>query len=132
METFDTNVIVRLLVEDDPRQSAAALRLWQTALTQGGVFLPKLVLVEAIWVLKVSYQFDRLAIVDVVDALLRTDGVEVEDEELVYASLRDYAAGSADFSDYLILQSARRADALPVHSFDRRFSRHEDVSLIIP
>jgi predicted nucleic-acid-binding protein len=29
METFDTNVLVRLLVEDDQQQSAAALRRWR-------------------------------------------------------------------------------------------------------
>ncbi|CAK0778469.1 hypothetical protein CCP4SC76_650010 [Gammaproteobacteria bacterium] len=74
METFDTNVIVRLLAEDDPRQSVVALRKWQVALKMSGVFLPKLVLAEAIWVLRVSYRFDRQTIVGAVMAFLRTDG----------------------------------------------------------
>ena len=130
METFDTNVIVRLLVEDDPRQSAVALRMWQVALEQSGVYLPKLVLTEAIWVLRVSYRFDRQAISGAVGALLRTDGLTIEDESLVLAALDAYAGGSADFSDYLILEDARRAGALPVHTFDLRFAREPGVQHI--
>lgn len=130
METFDTNVIVRVLVEDDPQQSAVALRLWQAALEQSGAFLPKLVLAEATWVLRVSYRFDRQAISGALGALLRTDGLTIEDELLVLAALDAYARGSADFSDYLILEEARCAGALPVHTFDRRFAREPEVQYI--
>jgi len=131
METFDTNVVVRILVEDDPQQSFAALSRWRQALEAGGAFLPRLVLVEAVWVLRISYGFDRQAIHGVLDALLRTEGVIVEDQPSVLAALASYATGSADFSDYLILESARAARALPVHTFDQRFARHADVSLIV-
>lgn len=130
METFDTNVIVRLLVEDDLQQSAIALRKWRTALDGGGVFLPKLVLAEAVWVLRMSYRFDRQAIAGVLGALLRTEGLTIEDEPLVLVALDAYAVGGADFSDYLILETARAASALPVHTFDRHFARHAEVLLM--
>jgi len=130
METFDTNVLVRLLVEDDPQQSAAALRCWTQALNSGGVFLPKLVLVEAIWVVGRAYHFDSQSIANAVNALLKTHGLVVEDKADVTAALNAYTTGTADFSDYLILESARSATALPVHTFDKRFARHADVALI--
>jgi len=131
METFDTNVIVRVLVEDDPRQSAKALALWRGALVTDGIFLPKLALAEAIWVLKVSYRFDRQAIGGVVKALLSTEGVNMEDEVQVRRALEAYARDDADFSDYLILEATRVANALPVQTFDRRFARDQDVTLIL-
>ncbi|CAK0781582.1 hypothetical protein CCP4SC76_7890001 [Gammaproteobacteria bacterium] len=59
-----------------------------------------------------------------------TDGLTIEDKSSVYAALDAYANGRADFSDYLILESARAARALPVYTFDRRFARHAEVSLI--
>ena len=132
METFDTNVIVRILVEDDPPQSKVALKTWQLALETNGVFLPKLVLAEVIWVLSVSYGFNRQAIYGVVDALLHTEGLEIEDKPCVLAALEDYSSSNADFSDYLILELARVTNALPVQTFDRRFARHSDVSLLVP
>ena len=132
METFDTNVIVRILVEDDPLQSKVALKTWQLALETNGVFFPKLVLAEVIWVLSVSYGFNRQAIFGVVDTLLRTEGLEIEDKPCVLAALEAYSKGNADFSDYLILELARVTKALPVQTFDRRFARHPDVSLLAP
>ncbi len=130
MVTFDTNFIVRILVEDDPVQSKVALNTWQLALEASGEFLPKLVLAEVIWVLNVSYGFDHQAIYGVVDALLRTDGLNAEDKSSVLATLEAYSKGNADFSDYMILELARIAEALPVHTFDRRFAHHPDVTLI--
>lgn len=132
METFDTNVIVRILVEDDPLQSKIALKTWQLALETSGVYLPKLVLAEVNWVLRVSYGFNRKEIVGVVDALLRTEGLEIEDKPCVLAALDAYSNGNADFSDYLILELARNAKALPLQTFDRRFAQHPDVILLMP
>jgi predicted nucleic-acid-binding protein len=130
METFDTNILVRLLVEDDPQQSAAALRCWRKAIAEGGVFLPKVVLAETIWVLGRAYRFERTAILDVVGALLRSDGLKVEDRQQVSAALTAFGAGTADFSDCLILEDARANQALPVKTFDRRLARCADAVLI--
>ncbi len=130
MQGVDTNVVVRLLVEDDPQQSQQAILLWRKAIEQGGVFLSKIVLVETVWVLSVSYRFDRTTIVSVIHALLQTEGVMVECEAQVLAALNAFADGAADFSDYLILETARDHDALPVHSFDRRFAKTDKVALV--
>jgi len=124
VETFDTNVVVRLLVDDDLEQSAAALRCWETALGTDGAFLPKVVLAETIWVLTQAYRFERAAILDAVGALLRSRGLQVEDEAEVSAARAACGEGSADFSDYLILESACSSAALPVRTFDRRFARN--------
>ena len=56
MASVDTNVLVRLLIEDDEdqaRQAAAFLR------TSGRVFISQIVLVEATWVLASVYGLTR-------------------------------------------------------------------------
>ena len=130
METFDTNILVRLLVEDDPTQSAQALAQWQRALAGGGAYLPKLVLAEAVWVLRTAYGFQRASIADAVDALLRTEGLMVEDRAQVRAAVTAYATSAADLSDHLTLETARQAQALPVRTFDQRFARLDGVSML--
>jgi predicted nucleic-acid-binding protein len=130
METFDTNVLVRVLVEDDPEQSATALEHWRRALEAGGVFLPKVVLVETVWVLGRAYGFERERIRAVLAALLRLRGLTVEDRGEVEAALGAFTQTSADFSDHLILEVARAVDALPVQTFDTRFARVDDVRLL--
>lgn len=129
METFDTNVVVRLLVEDDPAQSALALCYWQRAVQGAGAFLPKVVLAEATWVLSRAYGFPRASIVQVLTVLLNTAGLTVEDEPQVRAALGAYAAGGGgDLSDHLILESAHAVGALSVYTFDQRFARVAEVS----
>jgi predicted nucleic-acid-binding protein len=131
METFDTNVVVRILVDDDPIQSALALSNWRRALDEHGVFLSKLVLAEAVWVLRTSYGFDRATIASTLGVFLNTQGLTIEDESQVRAALSGYATSGADLSDHLILETARVADALPVRSFDQRFARLDGVSQLL-
>lgn len=57
MPTFDTNVVVRILVDDDEIQGRQAEAAWRGALEGEGVFLPKIVGVETVWVLRTAYRF---------------------------------------------------------------------------
>jgi predicted nucleic-acid-binding protein len=58
--------------------------------------------------------------------------VTVENEESVRRALDSFEAGAADFSDYIILESSRQVNALPVLTFDERFGREGDVVLVPP
>lgn len=129
-ETFDTNIVVRLIVEDDEDQSRRAEIAWRSALAGEGVFLPKVVLVEAAWVLRTAYRFDSATVAKTLCRLLDVDGVKIEDEIEVRQALTFFEEGAADFSDYVILETANQARALPVRTFDRRFAREDDVELL--
>ena len=54
MKSFDTNVAVRLLVEDDPAQCVRAERAFRRAVDEGGAFFSATVLIEVAWVLRVA------------------------------------------------------------------------------
>ena len=130
MVTFDTNVLVRLLVIDDPEQCNRAERAWRNAVESSGIYLPLVVVVELVWVLRIAYKFQRQTIVDTLRRLIGSQGVTVERKSIVLDALRQYESGTADFSDYVILESARQGDALPVRTFDERFARSDLVELL--
>lgn len=130
MTTFDTNVVVRLVVEDDEAQGRLAEEAWRAALAEDGVYLPKVVMVETVWVLRTAYGFDRPAVARTLRRLLEIEGVMVEDESEVRRALTHFERGAADIADYLILESARAASALPVMTFDQRFAREEEVEIL--
>lgn len=52
MKSFDTNIIVRLVVKDDPAQCALAERALRDAISSGGAFITATALVETAWVLR--------------------------------------------------------------------------------
>ena len=116
MIAVDTNVLVRLLTNDDPQQGARAARLFAS----DNVLIPKSVLLETEWVLRFSYGLARTAIVAAFQRLLSLDSVTLEGAPAVRAALRDYAAGM-DFGDALHVRSSEGADTF--FTFDRKLVR---------
>lgn len=129
MVGFDTNVVVRVLVGDDPAQTRKAERAFVKHAGDGGVFLSLVVLAEVAWVLSGAYRWDRATIEDRLRKLARTRGVVIEDLELVERALDELSRGTADFADYLIAGKVRSA-AGGLLTLDRRLARSEGVSLL--
>ena len=127
MAAFDTNVVVRLLVRDDEAQCRRAEAAFRGCLADEGVWLSTVVLVEVSWVLRVAYRFDRAATALALRRLIATEGVTVEDDGATSRALVAFEAGPADFADYIILEAARGADALPLRTFDERLARADGV-----
>jgi predicted nucleic-acid-binding protein len=100
---LDTSVVVRYLVQDDPAQSAAATRLMERVLsTELPGFITGITLCEIVWVLTECYDADRDRIGSVIEALLASRQLVVEESEIVWNALHDWRKSSADFSDALI------------------------------
>jgi predicted nucleic-acid-binding protein len=128
VRTLDTNVVVRLLIGDDPRQTPIAERAFLAAIASGGVYLPDVVLAEVAWVLR-GYVLARQTRYELLERLVRSRGVVVDDIDAVIDALEHFRQGG-DLADQLILARAARAGALPVLSFDQRLSRWEGVELL--
>lgn len=113
----DTNVLVRLVTDDDQRQSERATELFATH----DVFLAKTVLLETEWVLRGAYRLDRATIHDVFVRLLATASVTVEAPEAVARAVAWFGAGM-DFADALHLSSTS-GTATQFATFDRKLQR---------
>ena len=128
MKTLDTNVVVRLLIGDDPQQTPIAEQAFLDAISSGGVYLPDVVLAEVAWVLR-GYDLERGTRYQLLERLVRTRGVVVDDIDAVIDALEQFRLGG-DLADQLILARAASTGALPVLSFDRRFAASAGVELL--
>ena len=121
---LDTNVVVRYLVQDDRSQSAAATRLMESVLSPD---LPGLItgvtLCEIVWVLAECYGADRDRIGSVIEGLLASRQLVVEEAEIVWNALRDWRASHADFSDALIGRQVIARGGEKIVTFDRAAAR---------
>lgn len=121
MRAVDTNVLVRLVTRDDPRQVAAA-----EAFVARGAWVSHVVLVEAVWVLASVYELGAPALVTALEMLLNHRDVTIQDANVVAAALQQYRKKPAlSFSDCLVLEVARKAGHLPLGTFDRGLARLE-------
>lgn len=116
MNGVDTNVLIRYLVADDPNQAAKARRYIES----NAIYVNCIVLSEAVWVLDSAYGYDKAAIADILERLLSTHEIEVEDAETVLAALQDYRRSSAGFTDCLIGRRNAAHGCKETASFDKR------------
>lgn len=115
MIAFDTNLLVRALVDDHPEQVAVVRQL----IASDSIFISRTVLLETEWVLRARYQKSRDQLGAFFTALLEVDNTVVEDAEAVSHALEWYAQG-ADFADALHLAACGKA---VMHTFDRDFCK---------
>jgi predicted nucleic-acid-binding protein len=121
MRAVDTNVLVRLVTRDDPRQTASA-----DAFVEKGAWVPILALAEAIWVLGTVYERNAADLALAIEMLLNHRGLVLQDSETVALALSLFRSRPAlGFSDCLMLQLARKAGHLPLGTFDRSLAKVE-------
>jgi predicted nucleic acid-binding protein len=124
MRAVDTNVLVRLLARDDPKQAAAA-----ETFVAGGAWVSHLVLAETTWVLASVFSRSSRQIADAIAQLMEHESLVVQDPDVVALALTHLRRKpTLGFSDCLILEIARKAGHLPVGTFDRDLGRLEGVS----
>lgn len=115
MIAFDTNLLVRVAVADDPAQVAIVREL----IERDTIFLSRTVLLETEWVLRAVYRRSPADILGFLRSLLEIRDTEVESADQMGRALDWYAAG-ADFADALHLAACGRA---LMHTFDRDFCK---------
>jgi len=123
MRAVDTNVVVRLVVRDDPEQVRAA----EQFISRGG-WVSHLVMAELSWVLDTVYERSAGQITLALDMVLNHKDLTVQDADAVIAALAHFRKRPAlGFSDCLMLEVARKAGHLPLGTFDRTLAKLDGV-----
>lgn len=115
---LDTNVLVRYVMQDDPRQSARANRLIESLSADEPGYVSLVAVVELVWVLAGSYGLTRAQVATVLETLLRSKELVVDRAELVTQALKRFGTGGADFADALIERIAATAGCSATLTFD--------------
>jgi predicted nucleic-acid-binding protein len=116
----DTNVLLRLLVGDDPAQATKARRLFDRADAENkAVWVADTVLVEMVWTLARTYSRERTDIVTALRALSSHATVVLESAAAVRDAIDAFERGRADFADCLLAMKAQSAGCDEVATFDR-------------
>jgi predicted nucleic-acid-binding protein len=119
MPAADTNVLVRLIARDDPRQVGAA-----EAFVANGAWVSHLALAEAVWVLASAYDLEHRQLAQAIEMLLDHNHLVLQDRDVVAAALAQFRRRpSLGFSDCLLIEIARKAGHSPLGTFDQQLAR---------
>lgn len=123
----DTNLIIRHLVQDHPKHSQIASKLFE-ACDRGDLTLVVIsaVLAECVFVLDSFYEHPRREIAEVLRDLVSSPGVEIEKPPIHLDALKRYGDSKVHFVDCLTAAHAA-ADDVPVATFDSDFRKFSDV-----
>lgn len=128
---IDTNVLLRLWLDDDPVQSK---RIDQLLAEHGGLpgslLVTDVVLVEALRTLKSAFEQDKQAQLIAVRSLLGETAFAFEDREAVAAALSLFDVASCGFADCLVVAKHERQGCDFTATFDRGMRKLPGVKLL--
>jgi predicted nucleic-acid-binding protein len=124
VRAIDTNVLIRLILVDDPVQYRIATDVIAT-----DVLVPFTVLLETGWVLSSRYGLSHDRIATTLTSLLEIPTIHMAQEPAVRWALARYKEG-ADFADMLHLIAA--GDVTGFVTFDRRIGRAAGPDTPVP
>lgn len=127
---LDTNVLVRYIMQDEPRQSAKAAALIESLEVDRPGFISVVSVVELYWVLTSCYDLTDDQVGRALDLLLRTRQIVVDRADQVLRALKVFGTGKADFADCLIERTAASAGCERTMTFDVSAARHAGMTLI--
>jgi len=128
---LDTNILLRFIVSDDPKQTSAAKEfLTRHCTPQNPGFVNLIVLCELVWVLNKAYRFARSDIAKLISGMLANRALVLEARDEVAAALHGFEADGLDFPDLLIGGINRSRGCQFTATFDRKATKQDGFKLL--
>jgi predicted nucleic-acid-binding protein len=128
---IDTNILLRLWLNDDPAQNKRIdALLAEHGSTTGALLVTDVVLVEAVWTLKAAYQQSKQAQLLAVRSLLDETAFAFEDRDTVVSAVTLFETNSCGFADCLIVAKHAKWGCTFTASFDRGMGKLPGVRLV--
>lgn len=128
---LDTNVLVRYFAQDHKVQSARASALMESLSDQSPGFVSLVTLVELVWVMQDAYKTKKPDVVRILQLLLQTREVVVENTELALQALARFSESKAGFADCLIERSGNRSGCTYTATFDTSAAATAGMRLLL-
>ena len=121
---LDTNIVVRMLVQDDTAQLHRVRRAIEEGCSEDDPgLINSIVLVELVWVLGSVYGYGRKEITRAVESLLQVRELEVQCQSEVWEALIVYRSGKADFADCFLAAINRKLGCTTTLTLDKKAAR---------
>jgi predicted nucleic-acid-binding protein len=119
----DTNILLRFLTDDEPRQSPAAKELFEQAQAgQVTLCIPFITIADTVFKLERHYGIERAAIGRELLKIVNAQGVVLFCPAWIIEAIEGYRVNNVSFGDACLAAEAK-AEGLPVASFDKGLSK---------
>jgi len=131
MVGLDTNIVLRYLLQDDPKQAPLANHIVDKVLSDRNPGLISLVpVLEIVWVLRSLLKQTPTQIASHLELLLAADFLEIQNEQQVFEAAFALKRGTGEFEDALMGALNAWAGCPHTLTFDKRALRRPYFGLI--
>lgn len=120
----DTNVFLRLILNDVPKQADEAEKLLKSA--KAGrikLLVPQIIIFEVEFALSKYYKFAKGEIIDQLTAIVSMEYLTVEDGVIFKQAIKFYENGNLSLVDCFLVTKAEFSDA-SIFSFDKALNKN--------
>lgn len=118
MIIVDTNIILRYLLNDDEELNEKATEI----IDNNDILIPTEVIVEASYVLKKVYNVEKEKIFEVIQQLIKMDGVNFQNKETIELAFKTYAEKNLDIVDGMLYAYSKN-EKFKVETFDKKLCK---------
>ncbi len=124
MNALDTNILVRLITDDDTEMRQNVVRLIEDTHTdKDALLVPTVVVLELIWVLSSRYGFPRTDILNALERLSCVKGLRFDSDARLHELIEIGRTSTTDIPDILIGLCARDSGCNFTWTFDKKAAR---------
>ncbi len=124
MIPIDSNVIIRFVLDDNPKLSPKAFQiLKQIENGQIQVYLAPIILAEIVYVLLKVYLLEKAEIKDKILPIISLKNIKIERKEILPMVFEIFVTKNVDFEDAYLVALMRKKRANKIYSFDRDFDK---------
>ena len=128
---IDTNILLRLWLNDDPAQNKRIdALLAEHGSTPGSMLVSDVVLAEAVWTLRSAFDQDKSGQLIALRSLLNETAFAFEDREAVVHAAEMFERGNCGFSDCLIVAKHARQGCDFTATLDRGMRKLPGAKII--
>jgi predicted nucleic-acid-binding protein len=127
---LDTNILVRFIAQDDPTNSPKANSIMRSLSAEEPGWIAVSAMAEFAWVMKRRFHISRIDVYAMLNMFLTWPEIVVEQADLVRDAANLFQNGKAEFTDYLVACSGRKAGCSRTLTFDRKAAKTAGMTLI--
>lgn len=128
MITLDTNVLVRIIIDDKEAESQV-IKARNAVKQVKHAYIPQIVQIESVWVFESCYSLSKIEIISILEHLQQNQAFLLQRSTIFDAALDLYKNHAIDFADCLIgIENAEVRGTLV--TFDKQFAKLKDVKLL--
>jgi predicted nucleic-acid-binding protein len=117
---IDTNIMLRVLLDEDPIQSLQARKLLSNLSESNPGYVSVTVLSEIYWVLFNRYNVPKAELILTIRTMLNLPAFEFESFEAVLRALDRFANANVDFPDVLLVERNLDFGCSKTYTFDKK------------